>query len=75
MRHIGGMTKGDKDGDTEVRGIDSRRKADMIAEKAGQKARDDAAARGEDAVETGGPQGLEPTRYGDWEKAGRCSDF
>ncbi|MEM7072188.1 MAG: succinate dehydrogenase assembly factor 4 [Pseudomonadota bacterium] len=26
-------------------------------------------------VETGGPQGLEPTRYGDWERAGRCIDF
>jgi hypothetical protein len=26
-------------------------------------------------VEVGGPKGLEPTRYGDWEKAGRCSDF
>ena len=25
--------------------------------------------------ETGGPKGLEPTRYGDWEKAGRCCDF
>ena len=25
--------------------------------------------------ETGGPKGLEPTRYGDWEKSGRCSDF
>jgi hypothetical protein len=25
--------------------------------------------------EIGGPQGLEPTRYGDWEKAGRCIDF
>ena len=25
--------------------------------------------------EKGGPKGLEPTRYGDWEKAGRCSDF
>jgi len=21
------------------------------------------------------PKGLEPTRYGDWERAGRCSDF
>lgn len=27
------------------------------------------------AVEHGGPKGLEPTRYGDWEKAGRCIDF
>jgi hypothetical protein len=26
-------------------------------------------------VEIGGPKGPEPTRYGDWEKAGRCTDF
>ena len=26
-------------------------------------------------VETGGPTGPEPTRYGDWEKNGRCIDF
>lgn len=25
--------------------------------------------------EIGGPQGPEPTRYGDWERAGRCIDF
>jgi hypothetical protein len=25
--------------------------------------------------EIGGPKGLEPTRYGDWEINGRCSDF
>ena len=25
--------------------------------------------------EIGGPTGPEPTRYGDWEKNGRCSDF
>ncbi len=25
--------------------------------------------------EIGGRQGPEPTRYGDWEKAGRCIDF
>jgi hypothetical protein len=25
--------------------------------------------------EVGGPTGPEPTRYGDWEKAGRCVDF
>ena len=25
--------------------------------------------------EIGGPQGPEPTRYGDWEKGGRCTDF
>jgi hypothetical protein len=27
------------------------------------------------AEEIGGPQGLEPTRYGDWERNGRVSDF
>ena len=27
------------------------------------------------AREIGGPQGPEPTRYGDWERAGRCIDF
>lgn len=26
-------------------------------------------------AETGGRGGLEPTRYGDWEKNGRCIDF
>ena len=26
-------------------------------------------------IEIGGPKGLEPTRFGDWEKNGRCSDF
>ena len=25
--------------------------------------------------EIGGPRGKEPTRYGDWEKNGRCIDF
>lgn len=28
-----------------------------------------------DIVEIGGPKGPEPTRYGDWEKKGRCIDF
>jgi hypothetical protein len=25
--------------------------------------------------EIGGPRGPEPTRYGDWERKGRCIDF
>lgn len=28
-----------------------------------------------DVAEIGGPTGPEPTRFGDWEKGGRCSDF
>jgi hypothetical protein len=27
------------------------------------------------ATEIGGPKGPEPTRFGDWEKNGRCIDF
>jgi len=26
-------------------------------------------------VELGGPEGPEPTRFGDWERKGRCIDF
>lgn len=40
----------------------------------------DAEAPGNDLPEQrpeehGGQAGLEPTRYGDWEKKGRCTDF
>jgi hypothetical protein len=34
-----------------------------------------AAARPEPPREIGGPAGLEPTRYGDWERKGIASDF
>jgi hypothetical protein len=33
------------------------------------------AARPSQPDEIGGPTGLEPTRYGDWERNGRCTDF
>ena len=26
-------------------------------------------------LEVNGPKGPEPTRYGDWEQKGRCTDF
>ena len=26
-------------------------------------------------AEVGGPKGPDPTRYGDWERKGRCIDF
>jgi len=29
----------------------------------------------EDRTEIGGPKGPEPTRFGDWERNGRCVDF
>jgi hypothetical protein len=31
--------------------------------------------RASEPREIGGPKGPEPTRYGDWERNGRCTDF
>ena len=59
-------------------GIDARRKAEVIAEDTASaltKVNSDQTSDGDRSVEIGGPKGLEPTRYGDWEKAGRCIDF
>jgi hypothetical protein len=61
--------------DADVRGKDPRRLAEEKADRAGEKWRREAEARGAIPKEIGGPKGLEPTRYGDWEKAGRCFDF
>jgi hypothetical protein len=33
------------------------------------------AAQPEKPIEIGGPKGPEPTRFGDWERNGRCVDF
>ena len=55
--------------------VDAKRQAEMKAEAAGIAAREEAKARGKSTGEIGGPKGLEPTRYGDWEKSGRCVDF
>ena len=35
----------------------------------------DADKQEQQPAEYGGPKGKEPTRYGDWEKNGRCIDF
>lgn len=43
----------------------------LVEAAARRKARADAPA----PPETGGPAGLEPTRYGDWERKGRAVDF
>jgi len=59
----------------EARGLDAKALAERKADAAGEKYRAEAEARGEKPGETGGPKGLEPTRYGDWERAGRCVDF
>jgi hypothetical protein len=32
-------------------------------------------AKGQEIQEINGPKGPEPTRFGDWERKGRCIDF
>ena len=38
-------------------------------------ATDEAATKAQPPEEIGGRGGLDPVRYGDWEKNGRCIDF
>lgn len=45
------------------------------AEQPESKPDDTPQAEPERPKEIGGRGGLDPTRYGDWEKAGRCIDF
>jgi hypothetical protein len=54
----------------EARLKDAAKRALAEASERKQAAKDDALA-----LELGGPKGLEPTRFGDWERKGITSDF
>ena len=54
----------------EARLKDAAQRALAEANARAQAAKDDALA-----LELGGPKGLEPTRFGDWERKGITSDF
>lgn len=56
---------------------DAREHGDQpTPERSGKDSRDEpASGPHRKPREVGGPQGLEPTRYGDWERKGRCIDF
>lgn len=51
----------------------ARKRAASYAEQAVKDAQ--AARQDKRAKEIGGPEGPEPTRYGDWERKGICYDF
>lgn len=59
--------------------VRSRLRVDQGSERAAEADEpwDDDVAEGdaEAGHEVGGPKGLEPTRFGDWERKGRCTDF
>jgi hypothetical protein len=54
---------------------DPKNKAEVDDSKPESEADDIATDDGVRPKEIGGRGGLDPTRYGDWEKAGRCIDF
>ena len=53
-------------------GIDTAEKAESGEESAGPESK---RSESRQPREIGGREGPEPTRYGDWEKNGRCIDF
>jgi hypothetical protein len=60
--------------------VGTQQKTDQLTEQSSQSAEPPAEQVDTDqnpskAIEYGGPKGPEPTRYGDWEQAGRCTDF
>ncbi|MCW9032887.1 MAG: DUF1674 domain-containing protein [Alphaproteobacteria bacterium] len=51
-------------------------KTDAVGEKISHSPTFSDAKKLEDVTkEYGGPRGKEPTRFGDWEQKGRCTDF
>ena len=55
--------------------VEKSNSADIDARTIAEKKAEAVAQKTQNKDESGGPKGLEPTRYGDWEKSGRCIDF
>ena len=47
----------------------------QTASTAAEQHTDNTLSNDQSSKESGGPSGPEPTRYGDWERKGRCIDF
>lgn len=58
-----------------MRADDPKNKADIADSNEESRANDNPPEDEAQPKEIGGRGGLDPTRYGDWEKAGRCIDF
>lgn len=59
----------------EMSAPDTKDKAEVVKSNDAAKANNSASETSDLPKEIGGRGGLDPTRYGDWEKAGRCIDF
>ncbi len=60
---------------TEESKVPIARKRETAGETVAKPTVKPAAKRAKPVAETGGPKGPEPTRFGDWERGGRCIDF
>ncbi|XAR71642.1 hypothetical protein NMG60_11018014 [Bertholletia excelsa] len=63
----------------EPKDSDKRQEGEPVIKKEikneGEEDEEDGVYVNKETGEIGGPRGPEPTRYGDWEQKGRCSDF
>lgn len=58
-----------------MQSIDPKNEADIADSNEESRSNDNPPGDEAQPKEIGGRGGLDPTRYGDWEKAGRCIDF
>lgn len=72
---ISGTTKGTDTASTASPSIDAATKRNATNGKPSDTAADATVGATKAPEEFGGPQGPEPTRFGDWERNGRCTDF
>ncbi|HTH97820.1 MAG TPA: DUF1674 domain-containing protein [Stellaceae bacterium] len=56
-------------------GVDAATERNATNDEPGNTASTAATGATKAQEEFGGPQGPEPTRFGDWERNGRCTDF
>ena len=55
--------------------IGKKIRSGVVDVKAGRTAVETDVTKQKIPAEINGPEGPEPTRYGDWEQKGRCTDF
>lgn len=67
------VTENAKDANTDAVNADPSHNAD--SDQLDEKQADESQTDENNKKEVGGRAGPEPTRYGDWEKNGRCVDF
>lgn len=58
-----------------MKNLETARESATQPEQAEQTVQSDSEINATETEEINGPKGPEPTRFGDWERKGRCVDF